>query len=185
VSRVDTAGVLLVASLALWLPAALLPAAIWTAPPAERLALIARQRRRWQLVNASIAAAGLALVLGVAALAEPVRGEGPATLADLALVLLVVGVPLWLASLVHRIAVVEDGAAWAGALFLAWSVLANVACAGLGAAVVRSGVAPAWTGWAVVACAGLILVQLALTGDALPAAYHLGPAILGIALLVD
>jgi hypothetical protein len=32
---------------------------------------------------------------------------------------------------------------------------------------------------------GLQLVQLLATGDALPALYHVGPALIGVALLLD
>lgn len=183
-TRADLAGWLLVASFVLWLPAAALPARIWTARQAERIALIARQRRRWQLVNLAIATAAVLLVLGFAALVEPLRREGAATLADLSLALLLLGAPLWLASLVHRIVVAADGSAWAGGLFLAWSVIANVAVIGFGAAYLSSDLTGAWSGWVAIASAALILVQLVLTGDALPAMYHLGPTVIGVALLL-
>lgn len=184
-SRTDVSGWLLVASFALWFPAAALPARIWTSSHRERLALIARRRRRWQLVNISIAAAAVLLVLGFAALAEPLRRQGAATLADLSLALLLIAAPLWLASLVHRITVAEEGAAWAGGLFLAWSTLANLAAVGFGTALLRSGLSTSWSGWAAITLGALVLVQLLLTGDALPALYHLGPAVVGAALLVD
>jgi hypothetical protein len=184
-TRTDVSGWLLVASFALWFPAALLPARIWTAPHPERLALIARRRQRWQLVNISIAGAAVLLVLGFAALDEPLRRHGAATLADLSLALLLIAAPLWLTSLVHRIAVAEEGAAWAGGLFLAWSALANLAAVGFGVALLRSGLASSWSGWAAVSLGALMLVQLLLTGDALPALYHLGPAVVGVAILID
>jgi hypothetical protein len=184
VTRLELAGLLLVASFMLWFPAAALPARIWTAPYAERLSLISRQRRRWQLVNLAIAAAAVLLVLGFVALAEPLRRAGEATLVDLSLALLLLGAPLWLASLAHRIAIATDGAAWAGGLFLAWSVIANAAVIGFGAAFVRSGLAGSWSGWVAMALAALILAQLGITGDALPALYHLGPAVIGAALLL-
>jgi hypothetical protein len=181
-TRVDVAGSLLVASFVLWFPAAVLPARIWTAPHPERLALIARQRRRWQVVNLSIAAAAVALVLGFVALAGPLRSSGAGMLSDLSLALLVVAAPLWLA---HRIVVAEDGAALAGGLFLAWSALGNAAVVGLGAALVRSDLPGTWAGWATIAAGALILLQLLVTGDALPALYHVGPAVIGVALLLD
>ena len=136
-------------------------------------------------MNLSIAAAAVLLVLGFVALAEPLRREGSATLADLSLVLLLLGAPLWLACLVHRIVVTEDGVAWAGGLFLAWSAMANVAIVGFGAAVIRSDVSTAWSGWVAIAVAALSLVQLLATGDALPALYHVGPAVIGAAVLIS
>jgi hypothetical protein len=184
-TRVDLSGWLLVASFVLWFPAAALPARIWTAPHPERLTLIGERRRRWQVVNLSIAGAAVLLVLGFVALAEPLRREGAATLSDLSLALLLLGAPLWLASLVHRMVVAGDGAAWAGGLFLAWSVIANVAIIGLGAALVRSGHAGTWSGWTAVVLGALVLVQLLVTGDALPASYHVGPAAMGVAVLLS
>ena len=184
-ARADLSGWLLVVSLALWFPAAVLPSRIWTAPHSERLALIGEQRRRWQAVNLSIAAAAVLLVLGFVALAEPLRREGQAALADLSLALLLLGAPLWLASLVHRIVVTRDGAAWAGGLFFAWSAIANVSIIGFGTAVVRSDLSMTWSGWTAIALAASMLVQLLATGDALPALYHVGPAVMGAAILIS
>lgn len=184
-TRADLSGGLLVASLVLWFPAAVLPARIWTAPYPERLALIGRQRRRWQVVNLAIAAAAVSLVLGFAGLVDPLRRGGAGTLADLSLALLLLGAPLWLASLVHRMVGKDECAAWAGGLFVAWSVIANVAVVGFGTALVRSDLSGAWSGWLAMALGALLLVQLLLTGDALPAVYHLGPAVMGIALLLN
>jgi hypothetical protein len=42
----------------------------------------------------------------------------------------------------------------------------------------------AWSGWSSIALGGIVLAQLVLTGDALPASYHLAPLGIGIALLV-
>jgi hypothetical protein len=185
VTRADVSASLLVASFVLWFPAAALPARIWTAPPAERLALVSRQRRRWQLVNVAIMVATVLLVLGCTGLAEPLRQNGAATLADFSVALLLLGAPLWLATLVHRVVVAADGADWAGGLFLAWSTLANTALIGFGAALVRSDLPGGWSGWVGIVLGALILAQLAWTGDALPALYHLGPAVTGVALLLS
>lgn len=184
-TRLDVSGWLLVGSFVLWFPAAALPARIWTAPHPERLTLISQHRRRWQIVNLAIAGAAVLLVLGFAALAEPLRHDGAATLTDLSLALLLLGAPLWLASLVHRIVVAEDGASWAGGLFLAWSAIANAAIVGFGVAVVRSGLVGTWSGWTAIVLGTLILVQLLVTGDALPGLYHVGPAVIGAAVLLD
>jgi hypothetical protein len=184
VTRLDLSGWLLIASFVLWVPAAVLPTRIWTAPHAERLTLIDEQRRRWQIVNVSIAAAAVLLVLGFVALAEPLRREGASTLTDLSLALLLLGAPLWLASLVHRIVVARDGAAWAAALFLAWSVIANVAVIGFGAALVRSDLSGSWAGWTAMLLGASMLVQVFLTGDALPALYHVGPGVMGATVLL-
>ena len=196
-TRSDVAGWLLLGSFVLWLPVAAMPARIWTAPLPVRLALIAPRRGRWQAVNLSIAAAAVLLVLGFGALAEPLEQAGAGVLVPLSSSALLVGAPLWLASLTFRVtamtAVSEAEpptnfaalSAWAGGLFLAWSVLANAAVLGIGVAVVESGYPAAWSGWVAIVIAGLMLAQLTATRDALPALYHVAPALIGIALLLD
>lgn len=196
-TRTDAAGWLLVASFALWLPAAALPARLWTAPLRERLALIAEQRRRWQAVNVSVGVAAVLLVLGFAAAAEPLDRAGGGVLVALSQDALLLGAALWLASLTFRVTAMasasdtapgagfEAVSAWAGGLFLAWSALANAAVVGFGVAIVRSGYPAPWAGWAAVALGALLLVQLLATGDALPALYHIAPALIGLALLLD
>lgn len=196
-TRTDVAGWLLVASFALWLPAAVLPARLWTAPLRERLALIAEQRRRWQAVNVSVGVAAVLLVLGFAAAAEPLDRAGGGVLVALSQDALLLGAALWLASVTFRVtamasasdtapgAAFEAVSAWAGGLFLAWSALANAAVVGFGVAIVRSGYPVPWAGWAALALGALLLVQLLATGDALPALYHVAPALIGLALLLD
>jgi hypothetical protein len=149
-ARSDVAGSLLVAAFALWLPAAALRSRIWTASLPERIALIGRRRRRWQLVNLSIAAAAVLLVLGFVALAAPLEESGAGVIAALSRAMPLVGASLWLASLMFRVTVTtaaasgevpvgfEAASAWAGGLFLGWTVLGNSAIAGFGAADVQS-----------------------------------------------
>jgi hypothetical protein len=195
-TRSDVAGWLLVASFVLWLPAAALPSRVWTASLPERLALIAPRRRRWQAINLSIAGAAVLLVLGFAALTEPLLRAGAGVLTPLSMSVLLMGAPLWLASLTFRVttmtAASETGplpgfaavSAWAGGLFLAWTALANAAVLGCGVAIVQSGYPAAWSGWLAIVLATLMLAQLIATGDALPALYHVAPALIGIALLL-
>lgn len=196
-TRSEVSGWLLLASAALWLAAASLPSRIWTASLPERLLLISEHRRRWQVVNLSISAATVLLVLGFVALARPLERSGGGVVVPLSLAALVLGAGLWLACLTFRMTALVDPAAtapeaalalasaWVGGLFVAWSVLGNAAVVGFSAAIVRSGYPAAWCGWAAVVLGVLLLAQLAVTGDALPALYHVGPALIGIALLLD
>jgi hypothetical protein len=196
-SRADVSGWLLVVSFALWIPAAALPSRVWAAPLEERLALIARRQRTWQAVNVSIGGAAVALVLGFAALADPLERAGGGVLVPLALAALLLGAALWLASIAFRVTAMtaasraepptgfEAVSAWAGGLFLAWTVLGNAAMVGFGAAIVDSAYPARWCGWAAIALGSAMLVQLLVTGDALPALYHVAPVLVGIALLVD
>jgi hypothetical protein len=193
-TRSDVAGLLLLASFALWIPAAALPTRVWTAPLAERLSLIAARRRAWQAVNVSIAGATVLLVLGFAALEDPLRQHQAGVILPLSLAALLLGAPLWLASLAFRLTGITGTgspgdvaavSAWAGGLFLVWSWLGNAAVIGFGTTIVRSAYPATWCGWAAIALGTLILVQLLVTGDALPGAYHVGPAVIGVALLLD
>lgn len=196
-TRSDLAGSLLLGSFVLWLPAAALPSRVWTASLPERLALIAPRRRRWQAINLSIAGAAVLLVLGFAAAGGPLEQAGAGVLVPLSLSALLMGAPLWLASLTFRLTAMTPASetepqagfaalsAWAGGLFVAWTALANAAVLGFGVAVVHSGYPAAWSGWLAIVLAALMLAQLTATGDALPALYHVAPAMIGIALLLD
>ena len=73
--------------------------------------------------------------------------------------------------------------AWTAGFFLAWSYLANAAVVGFGVAIVHSGYPATWCGWAAIALAALMLIQLVATGDALPALYHVGPVLIGVAIV--
>ena len=196
-TRSDAAGWLLVTSFGLWVAAGVLPMRVWTSPLEERLDIIAGRRRTWQAVNLAIGAATVILVLGVAALAGPLEQAGGGVLVPLSAAALVLGAGLWLIALAFRVwplaaaagtaspPGLEVAASWAGGLFVAWSWLGNAAVAMLGAAVVRADHPAGWCGWAAIVLGVLLLVQLAVTGDALPALYHVAPALIGVALLLD
>ncbi len=196
-TRPEIAGWLLLASFALFLPVATLPSRIWTAPLDETLALIAQRRRTWQLINLSIAGAAMLIVLGFVALAEPLQQAGAGVLVPLSVSALFVGAALWLASLVFRVTAMAAVSgtelppgfaavcAWAGGLFLAWTVLANAGVLGLGVAIVQSGYPATWSGWVAIVLSAGMLAQLVATGDAIPGLYHVAPALIGVTLLLD
>lgn len=194
-TRSDAAGSLLVLSFVLWFGAAALPPRIWTMPLGDRLELIAERRRTWQTVNVVIAAAAVLLVLGFVLLAEPLERSGGGYIVPASLATLGLGAALWLASLTFRLtaltavtgptSALELLSAWAGGLFVAWTILGNAAVIGFGAAIAQCGYPAAWAGWTAVVLAGLMLAQLLVTGDALPALYHVAPAVIGVVLLLD
>jgi hypothetical protein len=195
--RSEFSGSLLLASFVLWFPSGLLPSRIWGAPLEERLALIGQHRRAWQVANLCIGGAAVLLVLGFTALARPLEQTGAGVVVPLSLAVLLLGATLWLASVAFRVTAMTAAAgsgpppglaavsAWAGGLFLAWSALGNAAVVGFGVAVVKTGYPAAWCRWAAIALGALMLAQLLATGDALPALYHIGPALIGVALLLD
>ena len=195
-TRPEIAGWLLLASFALFLPVGALPRRVWTGPLHERLALIAQRRRAWQAINLSIAGSAMLLVLGFVALAEPLQEAGGGVLVPLSVGTLLVGAPLWLANLAFRVTVMAvsgteplpgfaAASAWAGGLFVGWTVLANAAMLGIGVAIVHSGYPATWSGWIAIVLGALMLAQLVATGDAIPGLYHVAPALIGVALLVD
>jgi hypothetical protein len=104
-TRSELAGWLLLASFALWWPVGAVPSLyrIWPAPLDEKLALIGGRRRTWQALNLFMAAAAVLLVLGFAALTEPLEQAGGGVLVQLSLATLLLGAGLWLASLVFRL----------------------------------------------------------------------------------
>jgi hypothetical protein len=195
-TRPEIAGWLLLASFVLFIPVVALPSRVWTGTLYEQLALIAQRRRAWQAINLSIAGSAMLLVFGFVALAEPLQQAGGGVLVPLSLATLLVGAALWLANLAFRVTAmaVSDPepppgfaavSAWAGGLFLGWTVLANAAILGIGVAIVRSGYPATWCGWVAIVLGGLMLAQLLATGDAIPGLYHVAPALIGVALLLD
>jgi hypothetical protein len=195
-TRPEIAGWLLLASFVLFIPVVALPSRVWTGTLYEQLALIAQRRRVWQAINLSIAGSAMLLVFGFVALAEPLQQAGGGVLVPLSLATLLVGAALWLANLAFRVTAmaVSDPepppgfaavSAWAGGLFLGWTVLANAAILGIGVAIVRSGYPATWCGWVAIVLGGLMLAQLLATGDAIPGLYHVAPALIGVALLLD
>jgi hypothetical protein len=94
-TRSELAGWLLLASFALWWPVGAVPSLyrIWPAPLDEKLALIGGRRRTWQALNLFMAAAAVLLVLGFAALTEPLERAGGGVLVQLSLATLLLSAP--------------------------------------------------------------------------------------------
>ncbi len=110
---------------------------------------------------------------------------------------LAVGGTLWLIALAFRVwpmtlaargarpPGLELAATWIGGLFPVWGWLGNASVVMLGAVVVRADRPADRCGWAAAGLAGLVLVQLLATGDARPALYHVAPAPISVALLLE
>ena len=147
------AGALLIGSLALWLSLGFVPSLwrVWALPLDKKLVLIVLHLRAWQVLNLCIAASAVLLVLGFAALVEPLDAAGGGVLVPLSFVTLLLGAALWLANLAYRVTAMTAAAqsgrppgfeavsAWAGGLFAVWSWLGNAAVAGFGVAIVHAG----------------------------------------------
>ncbi len=194
-------GGVLVAGLVIFMVGAARWRLAYERPPAESLPLIHADRRRrawihrWMLVAMFVTSAGVA---GVAAV-------GGGAVAAMAAVVYAVGAVCMIAMIAFRLTVVpwaaertvSDGAppngyaaldAWAGTLYVAHMASAYAAFAVLGAALLESGLLPAWAGWVGVGLgvgclAGFVATRFAGPFNP-PFLAHLYTGIVGVALLV-
>lgn len=74
---------------------------------------------------------------------------------------------------------------WRGGLCVVhrYAVLAFLALAAYGGAVLQVRILPSWSGWLTVAYSAAMLVLLLLSGDALPAFHYAPPLLIGILLV--
>jgi hypothetical protein len=158
----SVSGALLVAGLLAFAAGALLPPSLaFTGTPAEQLSVVSAHPQRW---IASAVGLGIGVVLTLAGLAVfhvQIVGGGAGALSVLALVGFGVGAVLFLSELAFRatvtVAVATAAGAtsdwfgpirdWAGALYWAYSVLAYLAVAATGAAILQTGAAAEIVGW--------------------------------------
>jgi hypothetical protein len=178
-----------------------LPTNVWNMPLDQKLRTIADHPGGWRAINAWFLVALVLSSLGFASVATQLRGSGLSNLADLALVLYVIGAVLWIVELTSRMSAMvlaaeetaNSGAVpvWAGplaswgfGLFIVYAALSNVAVLGFGAALLRTDLVAAWAGCAAVAMSILVLALLVITRDNLPALNLIAPIVIGIALLL-
>jgi hypothetical protein len=188
-----------------WAGAVTPPWRWWYAIPVdEYLRLIAAHRTTWLVIAALFALGSLLTLAGVTLLAPELRAAGDTRWSRLAEVALVVGTIGWLAALAFRAtatitAAMELGASgsvpswfvpvrsWTGALFGLYMVLAYLAIAGLGAALLATPLVPRWVGWAhlVFGLAGAVGFVARIPLFDPPLMIPLLPGILGVMLLLQ
>jgi hypothetical protein len=184
-----------------WIGAGTPPYKQWMGPPVkEYLGIIGGHRPNWLFINGSFAVACVLTVPALAALTSLLRGAGDRGWSVAGLALFATGAALWLVHLGHRLAVTPWAAAelsrtgevpagyeatklWMGLLFAAFMVMAYLAMAAYGAAILQTGLLPRWAGWT-----ALVFGLVAVPGFATPLfqpplMVHVVPFILGIAIL--
>lgn len=172
-------------------------------PALEFYASIAAEPRWWQAVNLTFSTGIIVTAMGLALLSTLLRESGDAMFAGQGLVVFLIATSLWVVQMVANLSmatwaadeVARSGAmpptaeAWPRAFELlvhTYMVLAYVATALFGAAIVASGLLDPWAGWAalVAGVAGAASIVLAGSRLAIPLLIHVVPAALGVLLLI-
>lgn len=177
VSQQVVAGWLLILSGSLFLPGGILYAgrAIWKWPAAQ-----SRSYLFWE--RGFVMAAILAATLGFVLLTQLLERAGDSILPPLALTIFVVGAVLDVAA--ESFGLHEQ--AYIYAPIVVFVILSFAGQAVYGAAILRTGYLPGWTGWATViwSLAWLVILPLARPRDIYyPWLHYVAPLIIGIALV--
>jgi hypothetical protein len=198
------AGILLVAGwLTFWAGAFTPPYRWWFGIPVRTfLELVAAHRNSWLFIAAAFALGVLLTMAGLVVLGSVFRAAGAQVWSDLGLAAFSLGSALWLASLTFRATATITAAretvasgvvppwfepmrAWSGVMFALYMVLAYLAIAAYGRALLQGQLAPRWLGkfHVVFGLAGAIgfLVRLPVFNP--PLLIHLPLGLLGAVLL--
>jgi hypothetical protein len=172
---------------------------------AEYLKLIAANRAAWLWTNGGIVVGVLLTAVGLSGLTALLREAGEGLLGQTGLLLFALGVTFWVIELAFRLSVTVWAAEetantgsppaffeplhrWVGTLFFVYMVLAYLATAVYGGALLQTGLLPTWVGWVTLG-AGLLGALSFVTGlptiFSIPAGVHLAPLLIGVALLIQ
>lgn len=205
-SHPRAAAILLVCGWATFWAGAVNPAA-WrfftSASSKEFLEIVAAHQVAWLWIAGTFALGVFLTLMGLIVLGTSLRAAGDRVWSEIGQALFLLGSILWLASIAFRatatISTAKDTAssgvmppwfepmrAWSGALFAIYMVLAYLAIAAYGKALLATSLAPRW-----IATAHLIFGLLGAVGFVAripmfnpPLMIHLLPGILGVVLLV-
>jgi hypothetical protein len=149
---------------------------IWKWPSAQTPEFL-----RWE--RGIVIAALLVNVLGFVLLEDLLRAAGDSLISRLALVTYVIGAVLIVVAETSFLSNRE----WATAQVVLHVILAFLAQAAFGAALLRTGLVPAWAGWTTIVwnVAWLALFAILRPADIYyPALHHVAPLVIGIVLLI-
>lgn len=130
-----------------------------------------------------VIAAALINLMGFVLLQSLLNQAGDSTLAKLALSLYLIATAILLVAEGHYL----GDRSWVYPQIILYVVLAFLAQAAFGVALLRTGLVPAWAGWAALAwnIAWLVILPIASPGDIyFPVLHHVAPLLIGIALLI-
>lgn len=174
---------------------------VWGQPPNEWLRLIFEHQDAWRW-GAILWITGMVVTLmGLPLLTNLLRTAGDPGFAQAGLLAFTVSIALWIFSLGFRASVDIWAArtaatthavpgsyallsAWSDALFIDFTVVAFVALALYGGAILASSLLPSWAGWVSIIFALGGLTHLAITRDSYPVLHHPMLIVIGALLLL-
>lgn len=174
---------------------------IFTLPAREHLEAVARNEVVWFRANIFMGIAGFVLLAGLSLLTTILERANEHTFSRLGLVSFILATVLWVIFSAFRAVVTiraaqemsstgavpvyyEPLARWGFALFYIYAVIGFLALVAYGISLIQAVLLPAWTGWATLIFSIVILIQLFITGDTLPAFHYVPTLLIGILLLV-
>lgn len=175
---------------------------IFTLPEREYLRAIAANAVVWRWANIYMGLAGVVLLAGYGLYTVFVASARERIFAWLGLAPLLVAVAFWVAFSVFRGTVTVRAAnemtaaggtvpgyyasagQWGFRGFYVYAVLAFIALAIYGVALLQGTLLPGWVGWGTIVYCAALLVALLLQGDTLPAFHYLPALVMGILLLM-
>lgn len=177
---------------------------IFTLPVREHLLAVAANAVAWRWANIFMGAAAVILLAGLTMLTTILEGASERILSRLGLGGFLLVAVLWVIFSAFRATVTvraaqemsatattgavpayyEPLAQWGFALFYVYAVVGCLALAAYGGSLLQVALLPAWIGWATIAFSIVVLIQLLITGDTLPAFHYLPPLLVGIFLML-
>jgi len=175
---------------------------IFTLPVREHLIAVARFEATWRLANIFMGTAAVVLLAALSVLTTILERANEYTFSRLGLTIFLLATVLWVIFSIFRAVVTisasqelartgivpayyEPLAKWAFALFYIYAVAGFLALGAYGISLLLVDLLPTWIGWATLIFSIVILVQLLITGDTLPAFHYIPTLLIGILLLLS
>ena len=174
----------------------------WKLPIAHQLDRIGEKSREWWWI-AGWSVVGVVLMTGGLASLVSLLGEaGEPALSFSGLGLYLVAMAAWMFGLAVSYAAMSEAAkqkaetgetpSWVAPLGSAayvaeatWVIAANIAYVFLGAAVLASGLLPAWAGWSAIGIGSALALLVLLARSGFPQMSDLAPFVLGVAAILE
>ncbi|MFN8482262.1 MAG: hypothetical protein U0768_04260 [Anaerolineae bacterium] len=180
--------------------------AIFTLPAHEHLLAVADNAHIWRWANLFMGSAVVLVLAGLTMLTMLLEGANERILSRLGLVGFLLAAVLWVIFSVFRGVITiraaqemaatatasagvvppyyEPLAQWCYSLFYVYAVVGFLALAMYGGSLLQTGLLPGWAGWATLVFSIVLLIQLLIMGDTLPAFHYFPSLLIGILLLV-
>lgn len=177
---------------------------IFTLPVREHLLAVADNAVAWRWANIFMGAAAAILLAGLTMLTTILEGASERILSRLGLVGFLLAAASWVIFSAFRATITiraaqemsatdttgaipayyEPLAQWGFALFYVYAVVGFLSLAAYGGSLLQVDLLPAWVGWSTIVFSILLLIQLLITGDTLPAFHYFPPLLIGIFLML-